>query len=115
MIVEFPASQIEEVASKELPETILTVPFLMPSIRLLHRSSGSMNSSSKIVGLFIVLSNPSDRVNQAGSSSKSNKVFMGGNGTNAVASPSILKLFVTILIGIDKARSREQAFDTSSK
>ena len=62
MIAEVPAGLIGEAASKEPSETILVVPFLMSSTKLLHRSFGSMNLSSKIVRSLITLLNPSDNV-----------------------------------------------------
>ena len=71
MTAEVLAGPMGEAASKEPLETILSVPFLIPSTRLLHISSGRMNLSSKIVGSLIALSNPSDRVDQDNLSSKS--------------------------------------------
>ena len=102
MTAEVPAGPIGEAASKEPSETMLVVQFLMPSTRLLHISSGSMNLSSKIVGSLIALLNPSDRVDQVDSSSKSDRAFTGGSKMNSVAGPSILKLLEAVLTKIGR-------------
>ena len=49
MTAKVPADPIGEEASTDLSETILAVPFLIPTKRMLHISSGRMNSFTKIV------------------------------------------------------------------
>ena len=74
-----------------------------------------MNLSSKMVGLLIALSNPSDRVDQADSSSKSDREFTRGSRVKSVTSALIFKLLVTVLMEIGKARSRGQVSFSLSK
>ena len=74
-----------------------------------------MNFSCKIVGLLIVLSKPSDSVDQADSFSKSDKTFTEIRRTSLVAGPSILKLLATGLTKISKAKLRGQVSFSLSK
>ena len=103
MTTKVPAKPMGEVPSKESSEKILGVPFRMPSTRLIHISLGSTNVFSRIVGSLIALSKLSDRVDQVGSSSKSNRAFKGGRKVNYVAGPLILKQLGTVLTEISKA------------
>ena len=103
MMAEVPAGLIGEATSNNPSETMLVVSFCIPFTRLLHISSRSINLYSKIVDALIVLSKPSDGVNQVDSSSKSDKAFTGGSRINYIAGPSILKLSATVQTEIVRA------------
>ena len=54
MTAKVPALPIGELGSKDPSKTILTVPFLIPSTRLLQISLGRMDLSNKTVGSLTV-------------------------------------------------------------
>ena len=63
----------------------------------------------------MTLLKPSDRVDQADLSSKSDKALTSGSRTKTDAGPSILKLVATGTTEIGKTRSRGQVSASSSK
>ena len=90
MTADVPALPMVESGSKDLSETMLAVPFLIPSTRLLHMSSGGRNLSREMVPSFSAYSNPSERLDHSELASKSDRELIGESITKSLLFPSVL-------------------------